>query len=634
MRVAIGCVVLAACGASSAPHRTDTTAHAAAAAAQASPFLIDTSSQVLQIARDGDWLYWVDDSGIHRRPVGDATAGPSTLVSNATAGVSVSAFAVAGDRYLYSDGTAVQLITGKHDPKEVLAASDQQVVAVAILGDDAIIAKVDRIVRAPLAGGAAKILARGQKRIAGLAATADHVYWTDYGEEPMSPPPYGDESTPGIGFVRRVALDGGKIETLAGGQRGPSAITIAGDRVWWTDDRGPGLQSAGLDGKQRKLERAPAADRLAIDDAGVVLHEPSGYVLERVGKQTLVRLTPDGSFSPIASTPVLTPAWIYQRAVRTSDYATVVLATPRAPDAPSLAVPVDGVVQRMRSRDGVLYWLASRKDGSGSDLYRAEPGVSDPRRLNQTPSYVVDFAVGDSEIYMHDNSQVYALPLHGGGPHRFATATQYNISAITVHHDHVFWVDGQTLMAKRRGGGAQFTVAQAPPGYGGSGVGADIVFDDDYAYLTNFGTPGLARVSENGKVDQVGSNLPYPGGDLIKLGDQLYFWASGGVYRQSLDDDHDVIYRVRGDGSIVDLVSGAGLLYVSAYVGDFWEVTRIDPSTGDAHTVLRWYQGGNDSGTIAADDNAVYVPVDALGSIVEVRHDAPALPDPGWARSE
>jgi hypothetical protein len=50
-------------------------------------------------------------------------------------------------------------------------------------------------------------VASGQFRVMDLVATADHVYWTDYGEDPTTVQPqyqygyYYDPTAPGVGMI-------------------------------------------------------------------------------------------------------------------------------------------------------------------------------------------------------------------------------------------------------------------------------------------------------------------------------------------------------------------------------------------------------------------------------------------------
>jgi hypothetical protein len=206
----------------------------------------------------------------------------------------------------------------------------------------------------------------------------------------------------------------------------------------------------------------------------------------------------------------------------------------------------------------------------------------------------------------------------------FATADTY-LGSITVHRNHVLWTDGAMLQAQPRKGGDRFTVVRGN-GYGYGATGADFAFDDDFMYLTNFaGVQGVFRIGESGKVEMLYDGISsYPGPDLALIGDELYFWTSTPIVYRLTDGEATPLYTQR-NGSIIDMVEGAGLLYLTVSYGDTYGVVRIDPATGTAQEVLRYPVG--DSGSIAADESGVYVALEQLGAWVRLPHDAPALPD-------
>jgi hypothetical protein len=634
----LACAALAACGTAATPRQSPRAAKTAEAA-RAEAFVVASVDPNSVLLRDDEFLYWIDPTGIHRRPLGGPDAGHSELLTAETATwADFTAIDVHAGTIAVTDGASVFVLRPGAKELVVVARDVGPVVDVAVGEHDVAIARDDAILRAPLDGGAVKQLAGGQVAVAGIDIDADHVYWIDYGE-PRAAAASGvpGDTLPGAGAVRRVALTGGKVQTITAGQRGPAGIVTYGGRIWWCNDRGPGMQSAKLDGSDIKTELAGAGDLLTVDEAGAVAHHPLGYILEKPRDGgALVRLQPDGIWSPMTVPPVIDADWVYVIASRNADGTGAILAVPRDDRAPVLAVPTDGTVMRARARDGIVYWLEQKRVGTGVELYRGDPSKGSRRRLTDHYGWASDFAIGSGEIYLSEEQSIFRVKSKGGGMQPFATAESY-ITALTVHREHVFWIDGQSLMARKRSAGAAFPVARAGYGYGGGDTGGDIVFDDDYAYVTNFGgqASGVFRIGEGGQVEMIWDGATaYPGRDLVKIGDELFFWTQSpvSIYRLPLDGTASVMTHLHGsngDGYVSDLVEGAGLVYVSASYGDFYELTRIDPATGDARAVMRWALGG-DSGTIAADDTGVYVSLDQLGAIVRVPHDAPALPD--WSR--
>jgi hypothetical protein len=635
----LACAALAACGTAATPRRTDVGAKRAEQA-HAEAFVVASIDPNSILLRDDRYLYWIDPAGIHRRPLGGREAGRSVLLTDETASwTDFTAIDVYAGTIVVTDGASVYALAPGAKKLTEIAKDVGAVVDVAVGEHDVAIATDVAILRVPIEGGPVQHLADGQTAVAGIDIDAGHIYWIDYGETRQTPPPPPDDVLAGSGAVRRVALAGGKVQTITAGQRGPAGIVVHDGRVWWTADRGPAIQSAKIDGTDVKTELAGAGDLLTVDDAGAVVRHPQGYVIEkRHGGSAVVRLLSDGVWSPLQVPPVVDADWVYAIAAKSYDGSAAILAVPRDDRAPAIALPIEGTVMRARARDGAIYWLEQKRDGTGVDAWRGDPARGTRRRLTDHYGWASDLAVGNGEVYISEDQNIYRVSARGGTMQTVATTESY-ITALTVHREHVFWIDGASLMARRRSGGEPFTVARAANGYGGGDSGGDIVFDDDYAYVTNFGSQsqGVFRISEGGLVETIwDGTTSYPGRDLVRIGDELFFWTQSPVtvYRLPLGGSGAAaslahLHGSNGEGYVNDLVEGAGLIYISASYGDYYELTRIDPTTGDARAVLRWAMTG-DPGAITADDSGAYVALDALGAILRVPHDAPALTD--WSR--
>jgi DNA-binding beta-propeller fold protein YncE len=77
--------------------------------------------------------------------------------------------------------------------------------------------------KAPLAGGAATILASSQDHPYGIAPDGTSVYWANQGGE-----------------VMKVPLAGGTPTTLAAGQSTPMGVAVDATSVYWTNTGGGG----------------------------------------------------------------------------------------------------------------------------------------------------------------------------------------------------------------------------------------------------------------------------------------------------------------------------------------------------------------------------------------------------------
>jgi len=641
--VVVGLAALVACG-SSAAHRTKPTDAAAAADARGRAFVAARGEAIHAIARDDGYLYWADGNGVHRRPLGGPRAGDARLLTRETAAwADVPAMIVAGGTVWLSNGIGVytlpaaggKLTTIVEDLGGVLAAPFV-ITALARAGDGVVAATADGLARVP-AHGAPTRLVDGQVHVYDTIADDTHVYWTDYGEDPSTTfglPPV-DPGAPGAGAVRRIPLAGGAIEELATGEHGPAGLAIAKDRLWWTSARGDGLRSVPLGGGDRRDDVPGQLDRVVIDETGIVVRTTSSVVVEPRGRApAIVRMVPDGTYTPAPEAPVVTADWIYVHAFRPTDPSSAVIAVPRDRGSVELIASAREQLFRVRAHAGAVIWVEQHRDGSGMSIYRRDPSTGRVRRLTRRPGWLTDLAIGGSDLYFAEDQAIWRLAGDGTEPVRFGQAQTW-VSALTVHRSHVYWLDGASLVAKRRKGGKQFTLASTAGGYAGD-VGIDLVFDDDYVYTTSFGggSLGVYRISERGAVtllwDGARSNA-YPGRDLVRVADELFFWANGIVYRLPLDGSAaSPLWHARSESYVADLVEGGGYLYVMLPLLDKTEVVRIDPATGEGKAVLRWQGYAGDQGLLAADDRAVYVGNEVFDGILRIPHDAPAVPDPGW----
>jgi hypothetical protein len=653
------CAAVALAAACGSPGKTVSTARPEEApeVVRRDAFPVVSTETILAIARDATHLYWADLTGVHRRPLGGPDAGGTKRLTDATAAWgNVAAMAVSGDRLYLSDGLSVTVMPAAGGELEEVSldglAVGQIVVALAGIGDgDAIVATAGEIVRLPR-GGRPVVLAEGQVAVTSVAVDGEHVYWTDYGEDPASVPiapgSYyyggGDPSLylDGPGVVRRVALSGGAVAELATSQRGPSSVAVWDGRIWWASDRGPGVQSAPVAGGEARVEVRGRFDRLARDGRGLVAKNASGLVTEWSGPNGAttgeVRMTADGRWLPAWGKPLLlTDEWVYLVAMHPYEARNAVFALPRQDEAVDVVAAVDESIVRVRVRDGVVWWLASMRGTPGLAISQRDPSSGEVRRLATHEGWVTDVAVGDRELYFSEDASIYRVTSRGLS--RFATSNSYAV-ALTVHRNHVFWCDNNQLMAKKRKGGQPFLVTQFAP-YGNAEAGSDLVFDDDFAYLIAYGgeAQSIFRISERGDVASVWSTANtqvYPQRDLVSVGGELYFAGANNatgapaIYRLGSDGDGSLVQPLGsgGDRYVSELVAGGGFLYVTLVVNDTVELVRVEPSSGELKTVLRWQGYPNEPGLLAADETGAYLGIEPYDAVIRIAHDAPGLPEP------
>ena len=647
------CAAVALAAACGSPGKTATTARPEdpSEVVRREPFPVVATDFIFTIARDETHLYWVDGAGLHRRPLGDADAGRGKLLTAETTALpDVTAMVIAGDRVYLSDGFIVYQTPVTGGAVEPIAAElgplGQPVVAIApTAAGDLVIATFDSVLRVPEGGTAATVLADGQVRITSLAIDGDHAYWTDYGEDPAAVAipasgyyGSGDPSLylDGPGVVRRVALRGGPVAELATAQRGPWSIAVSDGRVWWANDRGPGVQSAPVAGGAARVEVRGRFDRLARDDHGLVVKSQLGLVSEWSGGTTGdVRMTSDGRWMPTAGKPiVLTDDWAYVMAMHPYEAHHAVVALPRQDEPADVVAAVEESIVRVRAHDGVVWWLGSQRGGGGLAIAQRDPASGEPRRLATHQGWVYDVAAGDGELYFSaDDAAIYRVTARG--LNRFASSSSYPV-AVTVHRNHVFWCDGNQLMAKRRKGGQPFPFAQFAP-YGNADIGSDVVFDDDFAYLIAYGGDGQSvfRIDERGQSATVWSpsaTQVYPQRDLVAVAGELFFTAADAssglpqIYRLGPDGEGTRLQTFGGaDRYVHEMVAGGGFLYVTLVSNDVIELVRVDASTGDMKTVLRWQGYPNEPGILTADESGAYVGIEAYDAVIRIAHDAPGV---------
>jgi hypothetical protein len=617
--------------------------------ARREPFVVAQTEVVHAIARDASHLYWADSTGIRRRPLGGSDAGKAELVHDATADWGqVVAMVVHDGRIYASDGADVAAVPiGGGDAIELATGLD--VVALAVADDGAYLALTDRIVRVPLGGGAPVELAGGQTRIGDLVVAGDHVYWTDYADDPTAIAGYGygygyyGAPDPGEkGSVRRTARRRGAVDEIASAQNGPFGLAVIGDRVWWCTDRGPGLVSAPVGGGELRVEQAGRFDRLAVDDRGVVVRNVNGFVIERGhgdGARVELRLIGDAAWMASTRAAVLDDEWVYAITHRLWETPTAIVALPRQREPIEVIATTTSPVLRTSAHDGDVYWVEVERDRGTFAIHRADASGGARRELARDDGYITELAVGGGHVYVAlDQSSIRRVPITGGTLHHFARAEQSSVTGLTVHRNHVFWLDGSILVAKQRRRGQRRLVVAQGDGYSYGEVGIDLVFDDDYVYLTNFGgAAGVFRISERGRVDMVwdGSHT-YPGKDLVRIGDELFFAGSGStvIWRLRPGETAEPLHRTgistQYGSYVYDLIAGGDYLYVASTQGnEQMELARVDPSTGETQIVARWVQYSYEGSSLSADGHGVYAALDALNMIVRIPHDAPPAPDTG-----
>jgi hypothetical protein len=172
------------------------------------------------LAVDATSIYWTHQEGVTSMPIGGGTPRPIAAADRAS-GIALDATNV----YWTSlgEGSVMKVPIGGGDAT-VLASGQSEPAAIAVdaanvywrNSGDGTIKKV------PIGGGDETLLASGLALSSGMAVAGGHLYWTNYDD----------------GTVMTVPTSGGTPTTLASGQPGPGAIATDGTNVYFSAEGG------------------------------------------------------------------------------------------------------------------------------------------------------------------------------------------------------------------------------------------------------------------------------------------------------------------------------------------------------------------------------------------------------------
>lgn len=457
----------------------------------------------------GDRVAWIVGDGGRVR-VAPLAGGPA---ADLAIGEYAGALAADGDALIVAgfglwrvslDGTASRELAPAIGA-DVLLVDGDHVYLGATWGDlpDGVIARV------PRAGGEPEVLVEGAGLVRGLAVIDGHVYWADQGID--APPPNADVTcgrwnergdgepvelervcdAPRAGSIWRVAVTGGAVELIAGGQHGPVGVAVRGDHVYWSASDGEALMRAPRAGGKPEVVVRGQGAALAADAAGVVVATARGLVVEAPasGKAARVRGVDVQDVAELALTAdevvVTDRARGRVVALRRGPARLTVLATPQGA-FDGLVVAGDRLVyldaHRDADRDDRVLSIGAR-GGLAEVVVRAR---GDDLRLGADAAHVVlaDATAGtisvDGEAPIVRDSEALGAAVDG---------------------DTVYYVDGVRVMAVPVGGGTPRVVFEEEgSGWGTSGgpPRPQITAADGVVLAAGFPLPGLIRATSDG----------------------------------------------------------------------------------------------------------------------------------------
>jgi len=120
-------------------------------------------------------------------------------------------------------------------PAVVIAAGLDSPMSIAVHGDEVFFGAAGQLWRLADDGSAppVEVASSGESTPIGIAFDATHVYWTE---------------SSSAGAVRRAPLAGGATETIAEGDPNPAGLVVRGGRAYWTVQGTGEVRSANVDG--------------------------------------------------------------------------------------------------------------------------------------------------------------------------------------------------------------------------------------------------------------------------------------------------------------------------------------------------------------------------------------------------
>jgi hypothetical protein len=168
-------------------------------------------------------------------------------------------------------------------PATVIAADLDSPTAILADGDELFVTTSTKLLRLPQDGSAppVELAPLESAGYADIAVDATHIYYTEYTDP---------------GAVRRVARAGGSPETIATGDSYPSGIAVRGGRVYWNVLHGNVIRSANVDGSDvTTFASDQPAPRLALEATDDTLY----WIPEAVVPATVMQ-APLAGGAPVA----------------------------------------------------------------------------------------------------------------------------------------------------------------------------------------------------------------------------------------------------------------------------------------------------------------------------------------------
>nr|MBK7068859.1 DUF5050 domain-containing protein [Deltaproteobacteria bacterium] len=564
-----------ACGRACAAGQT-CTAGACVSATPSPEVLVGSQSMVIDVASDGDFIYW-SSRGLSGGSIWRARAdGTGATVLATGQGSTVSGVEVDG-AYVYwatFGGGTVARCPKTGGPVTVLASGQNSPTAVGLWGDNVYWSSFTggTITRQSLSTGARSVIATGLPiRLGGLSTDGTYLYMAA-----------GEGGGAGQGVVSRVPLAGGAATTIATGGSYSWATAIDAQYIYWANAGNNTVMRMPLAGGTPTVAATVPggnAEGVGVDDRYIYWADYNNGRIGRTAKPSMVcrigRADCDGDASNGCEVDLATSASNCGACGAACGPGSSCVAGACAPTCPAgqtlcggacvdplrdsrncgacgatceagyscaegrcasnvvAALPAIGSGPTGIASDGArIYWtnqaggtvMSANRDGTGAVVLAS--GYSLPSQLDVRGGWVYFTVYGAGTVNRVSTS---------GGPVSVIATGEGGGASIAAIDDHLYWTifNGDTGTVRRMpiAGGAVTTVASGLPGRLG-GIGHDATS----LYLTSANTNSVyAMPIGGGALTTLATGQSYPVQAQVD-GSWLY-WANGGastIARRSL----------------------------------------------------------------------------------------------------
>ncbi|MCB9562984.1 MAG: hypothetical protein H6708_21475 [Kofleriaceae bacterium] len=535
--------------------------------------------RVDRVVAAGDAVAWIRADGALRRA--RLGGGEVTTVARLDAPGPI---ALAGDDLYAVDGDHLVRYRGAGGAAETVATGvDGTALAIA---DDVVAIAGPSGLGVVGADGAYRALVADPGAVVGLAVADGWIYWADHG---VRPPRRGvgqvrrcsrdldgtvtcTAPAPRLGAIRRVAVAGGAVETVAADLNYPVGLAVVGDHVIWSGADGEALMRAPVTGGTPQIALRGRGGAVDADADGAVVRTTAGLVIEvptRGATRVLASSADDDP--PLA----VTAGWV----VAVDGGA--VVAYPRGAGRVTVLASARGRINGLALDGDQLYYLDVRRDGDLPDRIMAVPTHGGrARTVARLDGELAHLAVDGATIVAVDDARGVIVTAAGR-----EVAHDVVAQAVAVRGDRVMWLDGAELYRAPLAGGEPEALLQPEFGYGSSGrppdgtilVGAaDVVacaglsggvyrltatghetLRDDASQCARDGDRVLAWVDERGLVDAVTGEVVVA--DAVRYGEGLVVHGGAAWALLSGDGGVDLVRLPLGAGAAEVVIPDVGL---------------------------------------------------------------------------